>query len=134
LLEKKDGADPAAILKNCAVSGVKVHFFCMFGFPGTGEAEAEETIDFVLRNQDLIDTIDVFPWCYAKHTSVPGVQPVIDSREDLALEYSRWSGGGGVLGPEQVLELAGRFEDQIWREVPRFLHPTYRLISPWLTT
>ena len=81
-----------------------------------------------------IDTADIFPWAYAKHTSVPGVNPIIDPGQDWSLELPHAAAPPYVLSSEAVTELAMSFEDLIWREVPRFLHPTYRLVSPWLSS
>jgi hypothetical protein len=130
-LKKSDRPKPETLLRTCSSGGVKSHLFCMFGFPGTGETEAADTIEFLLKHQDQIDTADIFPWTYAKHTNVPGVQPCLDPAQDWALEYDHTSFRKDVLSSSAVLELASRHEELLWQEVPRFLHPTYRLVSPW---
>ena len=38
-------------------AGIKTEVFVMIGFPGEGEAEFEQTADFIKRNADYIDTI-----------------------------------------------------------------------------
>ena len=130
-LDKGDSPDPLLLLRNCRDAGVKVHFFCMFGFPGTGRAEAEATVRFLLENQDLIDTVDVFPWTLAKHTSVGGAEPVTDPTHDWALDFRHRPTSPGVLGPDEIWELAAGYEEMLWEQVPRLLHPTYRLVGPW---
>jgi hypothetical protein len=130
-LNKRDRPNPEALLRTCSSAGVKCHLFCMFGFPGSGESEAADTIEFLVKHQHQIDTADIFPWTYAKHTNVPGVQPLLDPAEDWALEYKHISSRKDVLSSDAVLELASKHEELLWHEVPRFLHPTYRLVSPW---
>jgi hypothetical protein len=131
LLNKSDRPCPDALIKTCSSSGVKIHFFCMFGFPGTGEEEAWATVEYLLDNQDAVDTADLFPWTYAKHTQVAGAEPIVGSNNDWALELPHRPLRPGCLSSQAVAELASCCEDLIWREVPRFLHPTYRLVSPW---
>jgi hypothetical protein len=131
LLNKKDRPRPEVLLDVCNDGGVKAHLFCMFGYPGTGENDAKETTDFLLKHQDSIDTADIFPWTYTKHTTVPGVDPVMLPAQDWALEFSHTSKRDGVMSYEDIQEMASRYEEIIWSEVPRFLHPTYRLVSPW---
>jgi len=134
LLHKSDHADPETLLHLCRANDVRVHLFCMFGFPGTGRQEADRTVQFLLEHQDSIDTADIFPWAYAKHTSVSGVNPIVDPAQDWSLEHSHAAVPPYILSSEAVSELAMSYEELIWHEVPRFLHPTYRLVSPWLSS
>jgi hypothetical protein len=131
VLNKKDNAKPEALLAHCSSAGIKVHFFCMFGYPGTGEREAERTVEFLLKHQHLVDTADIFPWTYTKHTTVQGVEPIRDPERDWALEFRHAGASRDVLSSEEIVEMASKHEELIWKEVPRFLHPTYRLVSPW---
>lgn len=130
-LNKGDRPLPEILLANCAEAGVKVHFFCMFGFPGTGEEEAKRTTEFLLAHRDDIDTADIFPWTYAKHTKVAGVEPITGPDNDWALEFRHRSLRPDAMDSEEIEELTTRYEEIIWDEVPRMLHPTYRLVSPW---
>lgn len=131
LLNKKDRPRPERLLAVCAANDIKVHLFCMFGYPGTGEDDARETVEFLLKNQNEIDTADIFPWTYAKHTTAAGAEPIVNPHQDWALEFDHRGQLEGVLSSEDVRELASRYEELLWAEVPRFLHPTYRLVSPW---
>lgn len=133
-LNKHDSPDPEKLLKVCNKYGIKVHFFCLFGFPGTGRQEAEATIDFVLRHADLIDTIDIYRFGYMRHTQVPGIQAVIDPKNDWAMEHDWVPVEKSVLTKDQAEELKVELEEIMWSEYPRMLHPTYRLISPWKLT
>jgi hypothetical protein len=131
LMNKKDQADPAELLTTCWRAGVKTHLFCMFGYPGTGREDAEATVRFLLERQDLIDTADIFPWTYTKHTHVLGAEPILAEGRDWALEFDHRPTQPGGLSSAEVVALANDYEEVLWQEVPRFLHPTYRLVSPW---
>jgi radical SAM superfamily enzyme YgiQ (UPF0313 family) len=131
-LNKKDRPKPEELLTRCSSSGINVHLFCMFGFPGTGEREAAETVEFLLAHQDEIDTADIFPWTYAKHTNVPGVIATKKKQDDWSLEFTHSSKYKNILSSDKVIEMSSQYEELLWKEVPRFLHPTYRLVSPWM--
>ncbi len=131
-LKKNDNVkDILVILKNCHYAGIKVHLFCMFGFPGTGRKEAERTIEFILTHRDLIDTVDLNAYTYARHTSVQGTEKILNPHQDWALEYEYAPINDGVLSSKEVDKLVTEMEDIIWEECPRLLHPIYRLVSPW---
>lgn len=119
------------ILKNCYYSDIKVHLFCMFGYPGTGRKEAEETIKFIFDNVDLIDTVDINGFSYSKHTFIPSIEKIEHPSKDWALDYDYVPLEKGILTPAEVKELGYELEEVIWRQYPKLLHPTYRLISPW---
>jgi hypothetical protein len=130
-LNKHDYARPDALLGACATGGVKVHLFCMFGYPRTGEEDAKRTTDFLLNNRARVDTADIFPWTYAKHTTVSDARPVVDPKKDWSLEFEHIGMHEEVLSAAAITEMASRYEEIVWTEVPRLLHPTYRLVSPW---
>ncbi len=131
VLKKGDFPDPRVLLENCAITGVKVHLFCMFGYPGTGIEDAERTTRFLLENKDSIDTADIFGWGYARHTKATGVKIIPEAERDWALEYRYRPTSDEVLWPEQVQTLCDGFEELLWEEAPHFLHPVYRLAGPW---
>ena len=131
MLNKNDYADPYTLLSLCNDYGIKVHLFCMFGFPRTGEKEAFQTLEFILENKEKIDTVDIFPWTYARHTNIDGVKPIKKKSQDWALEYDHISLGEDVLSSDEITSLSLNIEEIIWDEMPVLLHPTYRLISPW---
>ncbi|HAB51142.1 MAG TPA: hypothetical protein DCE80_03035 [Ignavibacteriales bacterium] len=133
LLNKSDSDITLEMLKKFSDAGIKTHIFTLFGYPGTGIDEAIKTIEFVLKHQHLIDTLDIFPFYYAKHTTVPFVIPIIDSAKDWAIEYDYNPMMEGVLRNEEVTILCERLEDVIWNERPEWLHPLYRMCSPWST-
>lgn len=132
-LKKHDnGKDILTILKLAHDAGIKVHLFCMFGFPGTGRKEAEQTLEFILKNKELIDTVDLNAYIYARHTMVNGIKKVVRPGHDWALEYDYEPDAPGVLSSSEVGELTKEIEEIVWQECPRLLHPIYRLVSPWL--
>ena len=131
-LGKNDNANEILqLLKICYDAGIKVHLFCMFGFPGTGRPEAEKTTEFILENKHLIDTVDLNPFKYAKHTAITSIEILTRAEEDLALEYDYRPRDKKGLSFTEVEELTDEMEDIVWRECSRLLHPTYRLVSPW---
>lgn len=132
-LNKHDTPNPEKLLRICRKYDIKVHFFCLFGFPGTGRREAETTIDFVLRHADLIDTIDIYRFGYMRHTKVPGVKPLVEAKRDWAMEYDWLPHGEGILTRQEAEEMKIELEEIMWNEHPKMLHPTYRLLSPWRT-
>lgn len=133
-LNKGDHPKPEMLLRTCRRSRIKVHFFCMVGFPGTGVEDANRTIHFVLENADVVDTADVFPWTYAKHTKVLGATPILDPVKDWAIEFEHEGVAPGILSSPQVREIASVYEDVLWEAAPRLLHPTYRMVSPWTSS
>jgi len=131
-LRKHDNAEAIlTILNNCNDAGIKVHLFCMFGYPGTGRREAEKTIEFILKHSNLIDTVDLNAYTYARHTRILGIEKKVNPHQDWALEYEYVPTTEGNLSSKEVEELATEMEEIVWTECPRMLHPTYRLVSPW---
>jgi Radical SAM superfamily len=133
VLNKGDsvGRHAISILQNLNQAGILAHAFCMFGFPGTGVAEAIDTVEFVVKNSRLLDSLDIFPFYYAKHTHVEGVRIILDPVKDWAVEHAYEPARLDVLPADQVSELCHRIEDAIWNERPEWLHPVYRMFSPW---
>lgn len=131
LLNKSDSDKALEMLKKFSDAGIKTHVFTLFGYPGTGVDEAINTIEFVLKNKKLIDTLDVFPFYYAKHTTVPFIEIADEEGNDWAMEHRYKPISERVLTMEQTAELCNQLENIIWNEMPQWLHPTYRLYSPW---
>jgi hypothetical protein len=131
LLNKNDSDNTLEMLQRFNDAGIKVHLFTLFGYPGTSVDEAVNTVHFALQNQKLIDTLDVFPFYYAKHTKVPFINSIIDKNKNWAIEYDYETEVEGVLKREEVNILCQKLEEVIWNEKPEWLHPTYRMISPF---
>lgn len=131
LLNKSDSKDALEMLQKFNDAGIKIHLFTLFGYPGTGVDDAINTIQFALKHQELIDTLDVFPFHYAKHTQIPFVNKIIDEDKDWAIEYEYRTEIESALKKEEVSILCEKLEDVIWAERPEWLHPVYRMISPF---
>lgn len=131
LLTKSDNADPLRLLSELKEAGIKSHVFCMFGFPGTGLKEAFNTIEFALKHHDLIDTLDIFPFYYARHTKVDGVTITDDPKVTWNVEHRYLPAAAETLHPAKVNILAERLSNVVWSEHPKWFHPIYRMFSPW---
>lgn len=128
---KRGLIDPLKLLRMCHDAGIKTHLFTMVGFPGTGQKEAESTIEFILKHQDIVDTVDITPFKYARHTDVPGIKPFLNPGEDWALDFPYKPKRKGVLSEKKVKILWKKMDDILWNANPFFRHPIYRLLSPW---
>jgi len=128
-MNKRDSADPAAFLAACGRAGILVHIFCMVGFPGTTRDDAINSVNFLLEREDLIDTLDLSGFEYSRNTVVQGIER-LPSDSDWALSTG-FAGPPGVLAAKEIDELAQELENAIWEYRPRWLHPVYRMHSPW---
>ncbi len=106
LLTKSDNADPIRLLSELKNAGIKSHVFCMFGFPGTGVKEAFNTVEFALKHADLIDTLDIFPFYYARHTKVEGVKILDNPDFTWNVEYRYEPASPDTLPSSEVNILA----------------------------
>ncbi|MHC4985288.1 MAG: B12-binding domain-containing radical SAM protein [Planctomycetota bacterium] len=50
------------LIDECVRNKVCVQFFIMMGFPTETEAEAQETVDYLVENRDKILGVNVMPW------------------------------------------------------------------------
>jgi len=130
-LGKKDQAKSIdAILKAGADSGIKVHLFCLFGYPRTDIADAERTVDFILKNRSLIDSVDINPYLHYRHTSADGIEVLKDPKKDWALTYD-YVRKEDRMTSQDIVAMSEALEGVIWKEAPLLLHPLYRIHSPW---
>ena len=118
-------------LKQFKNHGIKVHLFTLFGFPGTSEYDAMNTVEFLLNHSEYIDTIDVSHFVYSKHTQINGIKPIIDLRKDWALEYDFISDNENDFNSEKAKILANGLESIIIQNEPKWTHPIYRMYSTW---
>lgn len=130
LFGKNDRGNPTRILSACAGAGIKVHLFCMVGHPGTTRDDANATVKFLLDNQHLVDTADLVGFRLDRGTVVPGVRPLPATSDwAMSLRYEPAVPGGLTL--EAVNEMETECQEILWEEVPRLLHPLYRVVGPW---
>ncbi len=114
-------------------NGILVHLFCMVGHPGTTIKDAELTVQFLIDNQELVDTADMVGFRLDKGTKVFGVQKPEFNSSDLAMSYEYEPLFENILSYKQVAELELACQEILWDEVPRLLHPLYRIGNSWNT-
>jgi radical SAM superfamily enzyme YgiQ (UPF0313 family) len=131
VLNKSDRGDPLQILQRMNDVGIKTHVFCLFGYPGTGIDEALTTTEFALKHSGYIDTLDIFPFYFARHTKVDGIRIVEEDARTWRTEHKYEPSAPGVLWPDEVEHLAERMNTIMWKEHPHWSHPIYRMYSPW---
>jgi radical SAM superfamily enzyme YgiQ (UPF0313 family) len=117
LMEKGINKEQAeAILRNLHEAGVSVYLFCIVGFPTETREEALETLDFLLRNREMIDSpgfyLDLVLFNLDKHCKVSQLpeqysvsQIYGNDYDDLSVSTLRFQSGEGMdrLEAEQVL-------------------------------
>lgn len=131
-LGKKDcETNVDGMLKILHESGIKVHLFCLFGFPGTTIKDADNTIQFIIDNKQMIDSVDINPFQLYKHTSVKNVDKIFNPNEDWAIYYD-YIRKEDNLTNDDIESLTNEYEMLLWKEKHTLLHPIYRLYSPWL--
>ncbi len=131
LLGKGDLGDPLRILSACADAGIKVHLFCMVGYPGTSCEDAKATVRFIIENESSVDTADLVGFHFDRGTNVEGIRPMHDGTSDWAMSLRYEADCSSVLSPEEVAELEAECQEVLWEAFPRFLHPLYRVMGPW---
>jgi radical SAM superfamily enzyme YgiQ (UPF0313 family) len=131
-LNKNDNANQIVeFLKKFKKYGIKVHLFTMFGFPGTNELDAIDTVKFLFDNSDLIDTIDVSHFVYSKHTQINGVTPLIETSKDWAIEYDFIAENSSYINSKEAQILANGLESIVIQTKPQWTHPIYRMYTAW---
>ena len=130
LLNKNDVVDPLVFLKECKKHGIKVHLFTMVGSPGSSHEEAIDTIEFLISNQELIDTVDCSVFEYAKHTEMEGVRRIYtDGDWSLASAFEPTE--DSVMTMYEAEMIGHALEEKLWQHKPEWLHPVYRMVTPW---
>ncbi len=128
---KNDNANIITIIEACKKIGILVHLFCMVGHPGTTEDDAKLTVKFLIDHQNQIDTADLVGFQLHRGISIKGLYPKKRQKNTLALTYDYNSNNGNVLLPKEVKILENKCQERIWDEVPRLLHPLYRIGKSW---
>lgn len=131
LLGKRNDHPTQEFLKALSDSGILVHLFVIAGYPGTGEEDLFRTCDFCFENEDRIDTVDVSPFYHPVNAVIKGVEPVRNNQEDWALTVDYKSVSSNSLSRERATILADEVNSYLWQLKPRWLHPLYRMFSPW---
>jgi len=131
LLMKNDNANIENLLEKCNKIGIKIHLFCMVGYPGTKVSDAQATVEFLIENEMLIDTADLVGFRLDRGIDISGVKTSFSFSSDWLLSMPYESTKEGILNQKAVLELEAVCQEKLWQYVPRFLHPLYRIIGHW---
>lgn len=102
-------------LRDATTSGIWMHCFLFFGFPGEREVDAQETYDFVLSNSDIISSFGSATFVLEHnapiyhHTGDFGLQlrPSHNGNVDVYYQYDIAEG----IGPERALEWMNKIND-----------------------
>jgi len=89
---KKNEAE--IILKNLHNTGIKTHLYVIFGFPGETDVDAEETIEFVEKNKEVIDSAHPHTFILEKGT------PIHKRYKDFGILKIEEESGGLTSGNE----------------------------------
>ncbi len=119
------------VLKICKYStdaGIWTHLFLIFGFPTETREEARETMDFILQNYKIINSMSFGSFQLTKHSKVYesplafDVKRIIrDDNIDLSLWYEHETGSG-----------MSKYEiDDVIQEFYKKLSLKYRDLSLW---
>ncbi|MBT4446529.1 hypothetical protein HOA92_00895 [archaeon] len=111
---------------------IKVHLFILNGYPGTTVEDSIETMNFLIKHKEYIDTIDVSYFVWDLHTKHEGVEKIVDKRKDLALHFDYNSKSN--LNSNQTRELAMAVEQVVMSKNPKWVDPLYRVYSTWADT
>ncbi|MBF0605152.1 MAG: hypothetical protein HQL07_15870 [Nitrospirae bacterium] len=131
LLNKNDKGDIRRLLDTCHKIGIRVHLFCMVGFPGTTREDALDTTRFLIEQQDRIDTADMVGFNLDRLSTIPGVRPIPSSGDDWRLTFPFEATQPGVMNESETMKLEYTCQEMLWDAVPRLLHPLYRLVGQW---
>ncbi|MBU1853425.1 MAG: radical SAM protein [Candidatus Omnitrophica bacterium] len=76
-MDKNHSAEVAEkVLRRTYNAGIQTNINIMVGFPGEGEQELQETIDFLIRNVKYISVIEAISVCYIKPLSILANNPL----------------------------------------------------------
>ncbi len=137
------------ICKYTTDAGIWTHLFLIFGFPTETRAEAKETMDFILQNADLINSMSFGSFQLTKHSKVyenPAMFGVSRIKEDENIDLSLWyyhetSCGMSKKDTDELIqefyhELSLRYRDfQLWTNLDRehlFLYISHYKRSDWV--
>jgi hypothetical protein len=111
----------AEVCRNVYDAGIWNHLYTFFGFPTESRAEAQETIDFLLSNKNIIRSFNIDKFLLTKWTpmmkcperyGISGFDAGPDTEFSLAYNYTVSSG----LTSSEALELSHVYGERIARE------------------
>lgn len=133
-LNKNDRGNILKIMESCKDLGILIHLFCMVGHPKTSVRDAELTVNFLIDNQDLVDTADLVGFRLDRGINVEGVKRSNDFSPDYAMNYTYEATSKDSLSYIEVQKLELVCQEALWENVPRLLHPLYRIGKSWKNT
>jgi len=122
----------ASILRNCNSAGIATTLFCITGFPSETVEEAEDTLDFVLRNKDVITSATFSTFLLNEGSPVQrnperySITEVHKTERDLRKDYRyKVSSGQTMIEADRTRELIDETLDGEFPLRPYFtgLHP-----------
>lgn len=130
------------ICKYCTDAGIWTHLFLIFGFPTETRNEARETMDFILKNKKVINSMAFGSFQLTKHSKVYEKPEAFDVKsiiQDESLDLSLWyeyevASGMSKSETEMLIqefhnELSIRYRDfPVWSNLDRehlFLYISY---------
>jgi radical SAM superfamily enzyme YgiQ (UPF0313 family) len=112
-------------------SGIKLHLFCLFGFPGTSIIDADLTMEYIISNKNKIDSVDINPYELYRNTTMDNITVLKHKEKDWAIRYD-YIRHQDKLSNYDIESLTNEYEKILWQEDYKLLHPLYRIYSPWL--
>ena len=110
-----------SVLQGSAKAGIWNHTFIIFGFPTETEAEAQQTIDFIFDNREVVHSVGHAPFLLTRRSpimtepekfSISGIFGDSSGVLDLWSSYSTAKG----LTKEQTADVALRFSERVRKE------------------
>ncbi len=108
----------AEVFRNIHNAGIWSHVYAFFGFPTESRAEAQETIDFLLSNKNIIKSFYIGSFVLGKGSAImkhPGVYGISSfdagADTDFSLTYNHTVSSGLTSG--KALELSNYYQEKI---------------------
>ncbi|MFH0904353.1 MAG: PqqD family peptide modification chaperone [Methanobacteriota archaeon] len=116
------------ICKYTTDAGIWTHLFLIFGFPTETRDEAMETMDFILQNANMINSMSFGSFQLTKHSKVyenPAMFGVSKIKEDENIDLSLW------YDHETSCGMSKKETDEMIQEFYRKLSLRYRDLQLW---
>lgn len=118
------------ILGNTAAAGILNRVSVIVGSPTETTAEGQETIDFILANDEIIHAVVSQPFALQRFTRIDAdpaaydVRPRPHPRKDLALVYDDFDKDSG-MGREEAEAQSLQLWQEIYKRFPKFVASRY---------
>lgn len=119
----------AEIIKHCLEKGIAMHLYLIVGFPTETKEEAFESLDFILNNEQLVNSLGLScqPSLFELEKASPilhspasyGITKVMEPKgHDLSLGYVYEVDKG--MTPKEAEEVYNQVMDKVYDKVPPF--------------